>query len=427
MRYVVVGAGPAGVVGAETLRQQDDKAEITLVGGEDEAPYSRMAIPYLLEGNIAEEGTLLRRDAAHYEQQRIQVLRGRRVVKVDAKGHSVALDDGKALPYDKLLLATGSRPVGPPIEGLQQEGISPCWTLEHARKIKSALGEGRHVVLIGAGFIGSIILDAIGSQKLTLTVVEADTHMTPRMMNRAGGDMMKAWCESKGVHILTSTRVNAIKAGGEHRFSLALDNGSELPADLVITATGVKPVLDYLEGSGIKTDEGIVVDAHMRTSDPDVYAAGDAAQGLDFSTGGFSVHAIQPTAADHGQIAAINMAGGERSYQGSLIMNVVALLGLTTYSFGQWMGVEGGQHGEWADQAAHRYVRLEFKDDRLVGAINIGYFEHVGVLRGLVQGRIALGEWKERLIAEPAKVMEAYLGLTAYGKKIPVMRLGATG
>ena len=425
MRYVVVGAGPAGVIGAETLRRQDASAEITLVGGEDEVPYSRMAIPYLLEGNIQEEGTHLRREPGHYEAQRIGVLRGKRVVKVDPQAHSVTLDDGQSLPYDKLLLATGSRPVAPPIEGIEQEGVYPCWTLAQAREIKSRLTDGSHVVLIGAGFIGSIILDAIGSQNLTLTVVEADTHMTPRMMNRSGGDVMKAWCEGKGVRILTETLVKAIKAGGERRFTLELGSGETVAADLVVRATGVKPILDYLEGSGIKTAEGILVDDHLQTSDPDIYAAGDAAQGLDFSTGGFNVHAIQPTAADHGQLAATNMGGGDQRYAGSLIMNVVALLGLTTYSFGQWMGVEGGEHGEWRDDDAHRYVRLEFKDDVLVGAINIGYFEHVGVLRGMIQSRIPLGEWKERLLAEPAKVMEAYLGLTAYGKQIPILRLGA--
>ncbi|HKI98035.1 MAG TPA: FAD-dependent oxidoreductase [bacterium] len=425
MRYVVVGAGPAGVVGAETLRKIDPTGTVTLIGGEPEVPYSRMAIPYLLEGNIDEAGTHLRHDPEHYRKAGIEVLQGKRVTKVDTQGQQVTLDDGQQVPYDKLLLATGSRPLQPPIPGVDQEGIYPCWTLAHAREIKSRLGEGKHVVLIGAGFIGSIILDAIGSQSMTLTVVEAETHMTPRMMNEAGGGVMKAWCASKGVQVLTSTRVNSIEAGGERRFTLQLDSGQALPADVVVTATGVKPILDYLEGSGIKTDEGILVNEFLQTSDPNVYAAGDTAQGLNFSTGGFSVHAIQPTATEHGQIAALNMAGKSAKYKGSLIMNVIALLGLTTYSFGQWMGVEGGEHGEWLDEANHRYIRLEFKDDVLVGAIHIGQFEQVGILRGMIQNRIPLGQWKDMLKAEPTRIMDAYLGLTDYGKKIPIMPLAA--
>ena len=421
MDYVVVGAGPAGVLAVETLRKTDAQGNITLIGEEDEPPYSRMAIPYLLEGNIGEEGTFLRKNADHYQDLNIEVLRNQRVAKVDPAARLLTLEDGNTRSYDKLLLATGSRPFTPPIPGLDQDGIFPCWTLAHARGIKALLSEGCHVVLIGAGFIGTIILDAIGSQNLTLKVVEADTHMTPRMMNLTGGDVIKSWCAGKNVSVLTSTLVEAVEPGGERKFTLKLNNGETLPADLVVTATGVKPPLDFLEGSGIETDEGILVNDHLRTNFPDVYAAGDCAQGMDFSTGGFSVHAIQPTAADHGRIAALNMAGQDMAYQGSLIMNVIATLGLTTYSFGQWMGVEGGEHGEFLDEEKSRYLRLEFKDDLLVGAINIGAFEHIGILRGMIQNRIPLREWKEKLQEKPQNLMNAYLVLTEFGKNIPIM------
>ena len=421
MDYVVVGAGPAGVLAVETLRKTDAEGKITLIGAEDEPPYSRMAIPYLLEGNIEEAGTHLRKGADHYRNLNIEVLRNQRVAKVDPEARQGVLENGDSRSYDKLLLATGSRPITPPVPGLDQDGIYPCWTLAHARLVKEKLTAGAHVVLIGAGFIGTIILDAIGSHELTLTVVEAETHMTPRMMNLTGGDVIKSWCASKNVSVLTSTLVEAVEAGGERKFTLKLNNGDTLPADLIVTATGVEAILDYLAGSGIETDEGILVNDRLQTNVPDVYAAGDCAQGIDFSTGGFSVHAIQPTAADHGRIAGLNMAGQAVAYRGSLIMNVIATLGLTTYSFGQWMGVEGGEHGEFLDQEKSRYIRLEFKDDLLVGAINIGAFEHVGVLRGMIQNRIPLGEWKEKLKENPQHLMDAYLVLTEFGKNIPIM------
>jgi len=421
MQYLIVGAGPAGISAAETLRDIDPEAGIKVIGAEDAPPYSRMAIPYFLEGNIEESGTNLRISPDHFSEKGIELLRNRKVVRVDTSGHCVELDDGSTEIYDRLLLATGSRPLPPPIEGLDLPGVHPCWTLEDARQIKALLTEGAHVVLIGAGFIGTIILDALGSQNLSLTVVEADTHMTPRMMDRTGGDMMKAWCESKGVTLFMETMVNRISAGGERALSLELSNGQTLPADLVVTATGVTPIIEYLDGSGIETDEGILVDNHLRTNVPEVYVAGDVAQGKDFSTGGQSVHAIQPTATEHGQVAARNMAGEDAAYQGSLIMNVVATLGLTTYSFGSWMGVEGGEHAESINAVEHQYVRLEFLDDVLVGAINIGPFEHVGILRGMIQSRIPLGDWKAKLMEDPRRIMEAYLGLTEFGKNIPIM------
>jgi NAD(P)H-nitrite reductase large subunit len=425
MNYIVAGAGPAGVIGAETLRKADPKGSITLIGGEDEPPYSRMAIPYLLAGNIEEKGTYLRREGDHYDKQKIEYLRNKRIAKVDSTAKQVTLDDGKTLPYDRLLLATGSHPLVPPIPGIDQEGIHPCWTLQDARHVNELAREGSQVVLIGAGFIGSIILDAIAGRKTDLTVVEAENRMVPRMMNEVGGEVIRKWCEGKGVKILTSTRVEAIEAGGARSFSLRLDNGSTLEADLIVTATGVASNIGFLENSGVETDQGVLVNDHMQTSVPEIYAAGDVAQGKDFSLGQNFVHAIQPTAAEHARIAALNMAGQDVAYRGSLSMNVVDTLGLAHYTFGQWMGVEGGEHAEALDEPNSHYLRLEFSGDVLVGAINIGPFEHVGILRGLIQSRIPLGEWKQELLQNPKKIMEAYLSVTQAGQVPP--RMSATG
>lgn len=428
MAYVIVGAGPAGVIAAETLRKNDPDSPITLIGGEDEAPYSRMAIPYYLEGNIAEEGTHLRKQTTHYADLKVEYLRGARVTGLDTAARQLTLADGHSVPYDKLLLATGSHPTRPPVPGIDLPGVLSCWTLADARAIKPQIAEGAHVVLIGAGFIGTIILDAIGSQKLTLTVIEAESRMTPRMMDETGGAVMQSWCDTKGVRVLASTRVEALEEGGERKFTLRLSNGETLAADLVVTATGVLPNIDFLAGSGIETDQGILVDEHLQSSVPGIYAAGDVAQGRDFSLGERFVHAIQPTAAEHGQIAALNMAGKDAAYRGSLIMNTIGVLGLTVYSFGQWMGAEsGGERGEFLDREQHRYIRLEFKGDRLIGAIYIGNLEQIGILRGLIQNEIPLGAWKDTLIADPRRIVEAYLNCTDYGTRIPTMRAQTTG
>ena len=421
MNYLVLGAGPAGVIAAETLRKADPAGNVTMVSAEDEPPYSRMAIPYLLEGNIEEIGTQLRQEEGHFEKMGIEYIRNKRAVSVDSSAKSVTLDDGQALAYDRLLIATGSRPLIPPIPGMDAEGIVPCWTLQHARKILDVAREGTNVVLIGAGFIGSIILGAIAARKVTLKVIEAEDRMVPRMMNLTGGNLIKNWCNGKGVEVLTSTRVNAIEAGKDKRFSVKLDNGDTLEVDLVITATGVEPITDFLEGSGVETDQGVLVDEKLQSSVPEIYAAGDVARGKDFSLNDSAIHAIQPTASEHARIAALNMAGDDLEYRGSLSMNVVETLGLVHYTFGQWMGVEGGDHAEALDEANMQYLRLEFLEDVLVGAINIGQFEHVGILRGLIQSRMPLVEWKEVLMENPRKVMEAYLSITNSGKAPPRM------
>jgi NAD(P)H-nitrite reductase large subunit len=412
MQQVIIGAGPAGVIAAETLHKLDPDSRVTIVGDEPEPPYSRMAIPYYLIGRVDERGTYLRKSEGHFAERKIEVRRGR-VTAVDTKAGKVKLEGGDDLAYDRLLIATGSRPVAPPIPGIDSPNVHPCWTLEDARQIAALAKPGAKVVLMGAGFIGCIILEALAARRVDLAVVEMENRMVPRMMNDTAGGLIKRWCESKGVAVLTSTKVESIESGGgKSPLRVALDNGQSLDADLVISATGVKPNVEFLEGSGIETNFGVVVDEYLQTSVKGVYAAGDVAQGKDFSTGGYSVQAIQPTAADHGRIAATNMAGRKARHQGSVNLNVLDTMGLVSSSFGLWMGVDGGERAEQHDPGRYQYLNLQFRDDVLVGASSLGLTEHVGVLRGLIQSETRLGGWKQKLIDNPNRIMEAYLAST---------------
>jgi NAD(P)H-nitrite reductase large subunit len=412
MHHVIIGAGPAGVVAAEHLRRLDPDCQITLVGDEPEPPYSRMAIPYYLIDRIDEQGTYLRKARDHFERHAIEQIQDR-VAAIHTERQKVSLASGAELSYDRLLIATGSTPVTPPIPGIESSGVHTCWTLEDARNIIRLASPGARVVLIGAGFIGSIILEALARRGSDLTVVEVENRMVPRMMNDVSGDLIRRWCEDKGLRILTSTRVEAIEPGaGDQCLSVKLDNGTRLDARLVISATGVAPNVGFLEGSGIRADQGVLVNDRLQTSDANVYAAGDVAQGLDFSTGEHSVQAIQPTAVEHGRIAASNMAGRTQAYRGTINMNVLDTMGLISSSFGAWMGVAGGESAELHDAERFRYLNLQFQDDRLVGASSLGLTEHVGVIRGLIQTRTPLKDWKHKLMRDPTRLMEAYLANT---------------
>ena len=410
MRHVIIGAGPAGVVAAETLRRHDPSSGIVILGDEAEPPYSRMALPYLLAENVDESGTLLRHGDGHFEKLGIDV-RQVRATSVDAAGKSVSVSDSNAIGFDRLLIATGAHPIKPPIAGMDSEGVENCWTLADARRILSGAKPGDRVVLMGAGFIGCIVLEALAARGVDLVVVEMADRMLPRMMDETGGAMIARWCESKGVAVRTGTRVTEVvpSNGG---LTLATDQGEPIQADLVVCATGVAPNVDFLDGAGIDCDAGILVDHRLRTSADGVYAAGDVAQGPDFSTGQQEVHAIQPTAVEHGRIAALNMAGVDTPFRGSLSMNVLNTLGLVSSSFGLWMGTEGGERSVAADESHSRYLRLEFEDDRIVGALALGLTQHVGVLRGLIQTRVRLGSWMEKLRDDPTLVMNAYLECT---------------
>jgi NADPH-dependent 2,4-dienoyl-CoA reductase/sulfur reductase-like enzyme len=442
MQYVIIGAGPSGVIAAETLRKTDPDGEITLIGDEPEPPYSRMAIPYLLMENIEEQGTYLRKGKDHYESKGIHLAEDR-VIGVDAANKCLQLKKGGVKSFDKLLICTGARPIKPPVPGIDLPGVHTCWTLEDARHILKLAKPHSKVLLLGAGFIGCIILEALAERHVDLTVVEMGDRMVPRMMNQTAGNLIKSWCESKNINVHTSTRVNAIEENktpvpsGLHRLLNAIGMGSRpeppahslrvslsndhvVDADLVISAAGVKPNIEFLKDSGVEIKQGILVDHHLQTNIEGIYAAGDVAEGRDFSTGGYQVHAIQPTASDHGRIAALNMAGVPTYYQGSLIMNVLDTVGLISSSFGLWMGVDGGEAAEVCDPERYRYINLEFKDDVMVGATSLGLTQHVGVLRGLIQGKVPLGGWKDKLLEDPTRIMEAYLAKNHLAQ--PVLR-----
>jgi NAD(P)H-nitrite reductase large subunit len=407
MQHLILGAGPAGVIAAETLRKQAPDDDITLVGDEPEAPYSRMAIPYLLMGNIAEEGTHLRHTRGHYDALRIKLQRGR-AVRLDTKVKVVTLDDGSVLPFDRLLIATGSTPATPPIPGIAGSGVHSCWTLADARAIANLAKPGAHVVQMGAGFIGCIILEALAARGVKLAVVEMGDRMVPRMMGPTAGGMIKAWCESKGVAVHTGARVEGIERGGP-AMKVKLSTGVTLDADLVITATGVKPNIGFLEHSEVKCLVGVLTDEHMQTTVPGIYAAGDCAEAFDKISGRTIVSAIQPNAAEQARVAALNMVGQSTALRGVTQINVLDTLGLISASFGLWDGVPGGQHVELTDKVSGRHLSLQFGGDRLVGCNAIGWTEHVGVMRGLVEGQVRLGEWKDKLLQDPTLLMQAYL------------------
>jgi len=406
MHHVILGAGPAGVIAAETIRKHQPQDAITLVGDEKEPPYSRMAIPYLLIGDIDESGTWLRKGRAHFATQQIKLVQAR-ARSVDSARRTVVLDNGQQLGFDTLLIATGSQPVRPPIPGIDAAGVHPCWTLEDARKIMALAVKGARVLQMGAGFIGCIIMEALAARGVRLSVVEMGDRMVPRMMGPTAGGMIKDWCEKKGVEVFTGTRVEAIDVGAP--LSVRLSNGKRVISDLVISATGVRPAIGFLQGSGVTCLQGVLTDARMQTNVAGVYAAGDCAETFDNITGKTMVSAIQPNASDQARVAALNMAGQKAVLPGVTQINVLDTLGLVSSSFGDWQGVPGGEHVELTDRRAGRHLSLQFKDDVMVGCNSIGWTEHVGVLRGLVEGQVRLGPWKEQLKKDPTRLMEAYI------------------
>lgn len=416
MHHIIIGGGPAGLIAAETIRKLAPFDNISIISDEPEPAYSRMAIPYLLMGKVDERGTHLRKSTTHVADLKINWVQAS-VKSVNVASKTIALSTDKSTTldasFDTLLIASGSHPIAPPIPGINSEGVHTCWTLADARHIMAKAGKGTRVLQLGAGFIGCIIMEALAARGVKLSVVEMGDRMVPRMMGPAAGGMIRQWCEGKGVEVFTSTKVESIEAGKP--LKVKLSNGKTVEADLLISAAGVRPAIGYLKDSGVECLLGVLTDAHLQTNVPGIYAAGDCAEAYDKISNKTIVSAIQPNATEQARCAAINMVAYSRGepakteLKGVTQINVLDTLGLISCSFGNWQGVSGGEHVELNDIPNNRHLNLQFKDDVLVGCNAVGWTQHVGVLRSLVEDQINLGSWKDKLKAEPTLLVEAYL------------------
>jgi NAD(P)H-nitrite reductase large subunit len=411
-RHLIIGGGPAAINAAETIRDFDNGASaITLVS--DEPAYSRMVLPYYLARQIPQQ-QVFTADEAYYDTLKVERVIGQRVARIDPQAKQATLQDGRALPFDDLLIATGSSATIPPIPGADLPGVYPLWTLAHTEAVLRAAGDNPEleVVFVGAGFIGFIVLNAMFKRGWKLHVVEIAGQVLPRMLDADGARLVEGWLRQKGVTLHLGTTVREITAAGGRK-RVALADGSAVDADLVIVATGVRPNLDLVQGSGVQTDQGILVNDRMQTNFPFVYAAGDVAQGPDLLGDRPAVHAIQPTAVDHGRVAGANMAGQDVRYPGSLLMNVLDACGLQCASFGRWGDAAEAMTIRNPDRPVYR--KLLWTGDRITGAVflgaanDLGMLTDVGMVKGFIQTRTALGPWKEYLRANPFDVRRPFV------------------
>ncbi|MER3416248.1 MAG: hypothetical protein C4297_08580 [Gemmataceae bacterium] len=418
---VILGGGPAAINAIETIRLFDaGSSRITLVS--DEPAYARMALPYYLADTIPLKH-LFTADADYYDRLKVQRRIGPRAVEVRPQQHLVKLSDGTQMHFDSLLIATGSAATIPPIPGADLPGVWPLWTLGHTQALLRHLqGLSRpEIAFVGAGFIGLIVLNAAYKRGWKLHLIEIADQVLPRMLDRESARMAEKWLQDKGVGVHLNTTVERIAEHGTRK-RLRLRGGDELEVDAVVLATGIRPNIDFLADSGILIDQGIVVNDRMQTNYEFIYAAGDVAQGPDLLGGPPAVHAIQPTAVDHGRVAGANIAGRDVRYSGSLLMNILDVCGLQCASFGRWADTSL-EAMTLANAELPVYRKLLWEGDRLVGAIlvgaadNLGMLNDLGMIKGLIQARIPFGTWKEYLRDNPFDVRRPFIGLKV-GKKL---------
>jgi NAD(P)H-nitrite reductase large subunit len=426
-RHLVIGGGTAGMNAMRAIREEErERSEITLVSAEK--PYSRMVLPYYLDRSIA-ESHVFTATAQTLGQWGVKTLVGRRAAHLDVKANVCTLDDGTKVEYDDCLIATGSSPVRAPVPGADGAKVHSFWTLDQCRGLIAQTQAGSHVVMVGAGFISFTILNSILALGAKLTIVEIAPRILPRMIDATGAELTERWLKQHGVAVRAGVKLTKIEdtKAGKKRLSFA--SGPELQADVVIMATGIRTNLEWLKGSGITINRGVVVDAHLRSNVANVYAAGDIAEGRDRVSGQADIHAIEPTAQEHGRVAGANMAGREVTYQGSVLMNIVEVCHLDIASFGAWDDAKAEAiSGLKPDRPAYR--KLLFTGDRLTGAIILGPSKDiwttndVGMLKGLVQSGVSLARFKDHLRRNPFDVKPAFIASKTTSALLPQTVLG---
>lgn len=401
---VIIGASAAGLAALEAIREVDKDCAVTVVSKEKGPLYSRVGLTHFLDGTVKAPGMNMR-SPAYARQMNATILTGLAAVHVDPKARTLKLSNRKTLKYDALLVGSGSSAVILPIPGANLRGVYPCITRNDAVNIDRAIPRVRQAAVIGAGLIGIQAVDALVKRKRKVAVIEMMPHVMPAMVDPTGAKIFEDMLREQGHAVHTGVRATEILGRAGRITGVRLENGEVVPCQLLVMAAGVRPNLEFLEGTRIQKKQGLLVDVYQQTSIKGIYAAGDVAETTDLLSGQRVVIAIWPEALNQGRIAGLNMAGVPTKYEGSMAMNVTSVLGLPIASLGLWQVTDATEYRLHSSlhESKRIYRKLVLKDGRLVGAVLVG--PHVnteaGILHNFIRARQSFTVTPEQLVGGP--------------------------
>lgn len=394
MRYVIIGGSAAAIGCIEGIRSVDKTGEIILITRETEWNYSRPLISYLLEGKTTRDKMWCRPDS-FFTRNGVTVKAGVLATALDAGDRTVRLSTGERLAYDRLLAATGSRPFVPPIPGLETVERTFCFqTLSDASALAEALRPESRVLILGAGLTGVKCAEGIRGLCAQIAIADLAPRVLPAVLDDTAAAMVQARMEEKGVRFYLNDSAAAFRGN-----TARLQSGTELEFDVLVTAVGVRPNTQLVADAGGAVDRGILVDGRCATTLPDVYAAGDCAQGYDAVSGEKRMLPLWPNAVLQGETAGINMAGGRADYTQGIALNASGVFGLHMVTAGSYEGES------FTVQRDGSYKRLVTADSVLKGVIMVGDVSRAGIYTDLIRKKKPLSEIYFDLIRESPQLM----------------------
>lgn len=396
MKYVIIGNSAAAIGTVQGIRQVDKTGQIVVISDEKYHTYSRPLISYWLKEQVTEEN-MRYRDEDFYEKNDVDTLFETRVTKISPDKKTVTIENGNEISYDKLMVATGSKPFVPPMEGLDK--VAKKFTfmkLDDAKAVKENVTEGAKVLIVGAGLIGLKAAEALEHYGADMTVVDLADRILPSILDNEASAIMQKHIESKGVKFILGTSVKEFSEN-----SAVLQNGDTVSFDMVILAVGVRPNTELVSEAGGTVNRGIVTDQTQAVQGlKDVYAAGDCTESLDITTGQQKILALLPNAFLQGEIAGQNMAGKETYYLNAMPMNAIGFFGLHIITAGSY---EGEAYTE--TDGTENYKKLVTKDNELKGFILMGDVKRAGIYTYMIKWHMPIDECDFELLKDKPQLM----------------------
>lgn len=397
--YLILGNSTAAIAALEAIRDTDAHGSIAIVSEQPNHTYCSPLITYVLGGKVPEE-RINYRPLDFYEALRVDTYLGVECTELRPAEHQVTLASGLALGYGKLLIAVGGSPIIPDIPGVDLEGVFTFTRHEDMCRVREFIKRRRvaGAVVVGGGMIGIKVAEAMVSLRIETTIVELTDRVLGQALDEAGSQMARRALEEHGIRVITGAAATSVGGADGHVQSVTLESGSRIPAEIVIIAVGVRPNRRLAEQAGLAVNRGVLVDDHMRTSDPDVFAAGDVAEGLDPLLGETRPVAIWPNAAMQGEVAGANMAGLDIAHRGSIAMNSVQVCGLPTISVGLVSPPQEVETLQYRSPDGRAYRRIFISEGRIVGAVFVGDIDRAGIITGLIRQGIDVSGFEQKLI-----------------------------